>query len=626
VRRIPIGLLAAIAAYVVLRVLVVTTNFESVALPMFELYPMGTMAELQLRGIDFPLRYFYDNAAGQILMGFATIPIFAVFGSSYLALKLLPALLGLGVLVVVWMLLDRHASRRAANFAALLVAVGPPTLTKYSLINSGNHFENLFFTSVAILLAYRWFASAWKTKSGLFAYAFFAGFALFVFLGALIPVGILFGMHAGLRGARKTLTDLPVLLAGFALGVAPLFAVNAATSARGLGFLDAKFGAESSGRGGDVLARMADYLGPALARSGVFEPYAGLERGWLAASFLVAVGIAYCASLPGVMSSLATFARRLFAASPSTAEELRRFESAKWLPFVLYVPLAALAYGVSNFRLGGEYGAVEVAGYRYFLPTLLFAVILVAVWTDRWTLRGGRARIAAFALFTAAAIPCASSLAIPDWTFTSTGVGSKLDGYNLAQIARALSSARNAVPQDEIVARVQALPPDVRTKVVSALGFNLGVARAEKTVARGATLALDELLAPWPSSWHADFTRGLGHGLRFLGRARGAPIDSALEDARRVVTDDRALRSALEEGLARPGVALPMPWETANILAPNRDLLERRGHDSRGFAAGTRAACEALLERGIQIDARCAREVGLAADAVLAAETPPLGS
>lgn len=616
-RRIPIGLCVAIAAYVVLRVLVLATNFESVALPMYELYPMGTMAELRLRGLEFPLRYFYDNAAGQILMGFATIPIFATFGSSYLALKLLPALLGLGVLVVAWNLLDRHASRRAANFVALLIAIGPPTLTKYSLINSGNHFENLFFTSLAILLAYRWFASAWKTKGGLFAYAFAAGFALFVFLGALIPVGILFGMHAGLRGARKTLTDLPVLLAGFALGLAPLFAVNAATSARGLGFLDAKFGAESSGRGGDVLARMADYLGPALARSGVFEPYAGLERGWLAALFLVAAGIAYCASLSGVVTSLATFAGKLFAASPSTAEELRRFEAAKWIPFVLYVPLAALAYGVSNFRLGGDYGQVEVAGYRYFLPTLLCAVILVAVWTDRWLARGGRARLGAFALFTAAAIPCASSLAIPDWTFASTGVGSKLDGYNLAQIARALSSARNAVPHDEIVARVQSLPPEVRTNVVSALGFNLGVARAEKTVARGETLVLGESLTPWPSSWHADFTRGLGHGLRFLARARGAPIDSVLDDARRVVTDDRALRAALEEGLARPGVALPMPWETANILTPNRDLLERRGSYALGFAAGTRATCDALIERAIESDAAIALAAKRSAESVL---------
>lgn len=621
-RRIPIGLCAAIAAYVVLRVLVLATNFESVALPMFELYPMGTMAELRLRGLDFPLRYFYDNAAGQILMGFATIPVFAVFGSSYLALKLLPALLGLGVLVVVWKLLDAHVSRRAANLAALLIAVGPPTLTKYSLINSGNHFENLFFTSVAIFLAYRWFASAWKTKRGLFAYAFSAGFALFVFLGALIPVGILFGMHAGLRGARKTLADLPVLLAGFALGLAPLFAVNVATSGRGLGFLDAKFGDDSSGRGGDVLERMAEYLGPSLARSGVFESFAGLEREWLAALFLVAVGIAYLASVPGVLTGLGTFARKFFARSPSTAEELRRFEAAQLVPFILYVPLAALAYGLSNFRLGGHYGVVEAAGYRYFLPTLLFALVLVAVWTDRWMARGGRARIGALALFTATAIPCASSLAIPDWTFGSTGVGSKLDGYNLAQIARALSSARNAVPHDEIVARVQSMPPDVRANVVAALGFNLGIARAEKSVARGETLALDELLAPWPTSWHADFTRGLGHGLRFLTRARGAPIDAALEDARRVATQDGALRDALENGLARPGVALPMPWETESVLRENRDWLERRGRESRGFADGTWSTCASILERGVEADANAARMTELATKPWLAVENP----
>src|SRR6187402_734948 len=118
--RIPSGLVLAVVAYVVLRALIVATSFESISLPMYELYPMGTMAELALRGIDFPLRYFYDNAAGQILMGFLTVPVFAVFGSSYLALKLLPALLGLATLVVVWMLLSRHWSRRAANAAALL--------------------------------------------------------------------------------------------------------------------------------------------------------------------------------------------------------------------------------------------------------------------------------------------------------------------------------------------------------------------------------------------------------------------------------------------------------------------------------------------------------------------------
>src|SRR6187402_113923 len=121
--RIPSGLVLAVVAYVVLRALIVATSFESISLPMYELYPMGTMAELTLRGIDFPLRYFYDNAAGQILMGFLTVPVFALGGPSYLALKVLPALLGLATLFVVWALVDRHFSRRAATFAALLYAI-----------------------------------------------------------------------------------------------------------------------------------------------------------------------------------------------------------------------------------------------------------------------------------------------------------------------------------------------------------------------------------------------------------------------------------------------------------------------------------------------------------------------
>ena len=66
--------------------------------------------------------------------------------------------------------------------------------------------------------------------------------AIFVFFGALIPVGICAAMHLGLRGWRRTLRDVPVGIVGFAIGIAPLVVINGLTSARGLGFLGAKFG------------------------------------------------------------------------------------------------------------------------------------------------------------------------------------------------------------------------------------------------------------------------------------------------------------------------------------------------------------------------------------------------
>jgi hypothetical protein len=157
----------------------------------------------------------------------------------------------------------------------------------------------------------------------------------------------------------------------------------------------------------------------------VFEPFAGLSREALTILFLAAFGIAYLASIPSSARGLATFARGLFGAAPSADEERRRFDVAKFLPFVLYVPLAALAYGISNFRLGGHTPPVEIAGYRYYLPTILFALILVSVWADRWIGRGNVARFGGYALLSAAAIPSASSVGIVDWTFADRHVGSR---------------------------------------------------------------------------------------------------------------------------------------------------------------------------------------------------------
>jgi hypothetical protein len=51
VRALPLGLLAASVLYALLRWLIVDTSFDKVALWMFETYPMGTLAELAIRGV-----------------------------------------------------------------------------------------------------------------------------------------------------------------------------------------------------------------------------------------------------------------------------------------------------------------------------------------------------------------------------------------------------------------------------------------------------------------------------------------------------------------------------------------------------------------------------------------------
>ncbi|MBI5364972.1 MAG: glycosyltransferase family 39 protein [Planctomycetes bacterium] len=576
-KRVPWDLLAAAALYAVLRLLVLHTAFDQTAMPMYELFPMGTMAELAREGVDLPLAYLYDNAAGQILFGFVTRPFFALFGPSYLALKLVPFTLGLGTLFLLWTFLRANFGPRAAAIGAFLFALAPTTLFKYSLMNSGNHFENLFFVLFACVATYRFLRAG--ERWALFASGFASGFALFVFLGALIPVGLLLGLAVGVRGLRQALRDLPVALLGFGLGLAPLVLVNLATGARGLGFLQSKFAEIDERASGSVLERAGEFLTRHLLDCGVYEPLAGIPGAVLGALFLAAFAVAWLASAPSAARGVGGL---LLGLGKDATGASARFQAARCVPLLLYLPLAALAYGVSNFRIGGHGPPIVVAGYRYFLPHLLFALLLVAIVAERWIERGGARRLAGLAL---AGVPLFAGLAnasIVDWTFAKSGLGTHYAGYNLAQVGRALIAGRNALTEAAIQAHVARFPPLLRHRVVTSIGFNRGTLQIEELRERAGhpgadpewRLDLPRLCAGWPEEHALDLARGLGVALRFT--CGGSP--KGLAEMRRVLeavlADAPVLGPGVAEGACLPPGTEPLESRTAQLLGTNAALRD----------------------------------------------------
>lgn len=597
-RRIAWGLVAAIALYVGLRALILATNFEDVVMPNFELYPMGTMAELALRGVHFPARFYYDNAAGQLVIGQLTIPFFALFGPSYMVLKCVPAFLGLLTLVLLWLLLDRNFSRFAANLGAILFAVGPSTLVRYSVVCSGNHFENLFFTTFFLWLFYRHHGRV-RTRTSLFLAAFGAGLAIFVFLGALIPVGLCAAVHLGLRGWKRVLRDAPVALAGFAVGIAPLVVINTMTSARGLSFLGAKFAGGGPPRHGTILGRTGEFLGGRMVEAGMFEPAFGLSRTQWGFVFVAAFAVAYAASIPSVSRAVAALARGALRAQGDA--EADAFERAKLVPFVLYVPLAGVAFGISNMRLGGYVNNMEAGGYRYYLPTLLFAIVLGAVWTARWWRRGGGARVAAVLLGATFLASGATSLTIPDWTFHEVGNGWRYEGFNFAQMARGLVSAKNHLPTAEIIWRVQQWPPDVRERVVRAIGFNLGTAEAERAFDRRrgtGTYEIERVLAGYPIEWRPLMANGAGTALRWMTRmeARTGDLPSIL---RRVRPMEGAMFDEVVAGSASTNVGLVQGQEVFDTFSEDTELMTMDTPAMGAFERGCGEWFARLAQRGV---------------------------
>ena len=592
-------------AYFLLRGLILLTAFDRTAMVAYELHPMGTLPRVLLDGGSIPVEYFYDNAAGQLVTAYMALPFYALFGSTYLSLKLVPLLLGYGAMLAAWAFTKRHFGGRAAFFTALLFALGPGTLTKYSMLACGNHFENVFYTMLSLMAFWRAHATG-CTRRGLAFAGFTAGLSIFVFLGAITPVGILFAVHLGLRGWKRTLADLASLAPSFALGLLPLVLVNVATGGRALSFLGAKFGGGGAGEGPDlgrVAGRAQAFVVEHLPVASTYPDWLGMPGELAEWLFLGAFAGAFFLALPsaaGAVRELVAGAFRARGAAPGPLPEggLTRY---LLVPLVLYLPLTALAFGLSDLRVGGYNPPIECGGYRYFNPHFLLAVLLVGIQAQRLVSSPGAPRRAAgFALGGAALLAGLFNLAEIDPVPPQTNLGARYEGHNVKQTARTFLGKVNELPTDEVVRLTEGLEPVYRERVYHGLGFYSAFSAAFSGDLTQIDLAT--ILAPYPRERHADLARGVGTFLRFRQTAAGVlrPEARALLAAWQAAGHPQAERAI--EGTAtewRVLIALVTPQH----LAGNRALIadapaEQRASTARGFGQ----SCGRLLTRGIVVE------------------------
>ncbi len=610
-RRPPTGLLVALGLYVALRAAVLYLSFDQVAMTNYELYPMGTLPKAMLIGAKFPLQAYYDNAAGQLAIGFLALPLYLLFGSGWTSLKLVPALCGVGALLCVWSLLDRFVSRRAATLGALAFALGPSEFVlKYSLMASGNHFENLFFSSLAVWSFYKLHSDP-KSRYGrnLLLAGFCSGLALFIFLGAIIPVGIALGMHLGLRGWRGTGRDLGRALVGFAVGIAPLVYLNLFSGARGVAFLESSFGSKpGAGKSlGTILRRMGDFLGRDLPHAGFHQGFSSPHPTLPNALTVALFALAWLVILPRALAGLVGLVRALFAggARPSLSELAPT-------PLLLLPPLSALAFGLSSLRIDADWPLrLGVAGYRYFLPMFLVGMLTVMVVADRAMARGGVARIGGMLM---AGLLLASSLWNLAWIGSGTaGVGAHYRGWNFVQAARGLFNSSIALDGEQRLAIAGTLPPFYRARLYRGMGMNESMRWVVKTaggrgvkdfdLVREGSFPLAETLERYPERARPEVARGMGAGLRYYVGMRGQ------SDANLTLLVECFQKLAAREGewaqLAIEGAAqsrdFPLTWsEVPRILPRSRRLLELLPSELRpAYARGLGEVVGRLFARGI---------------------------
>ncbi|MDE0890842.1 MAG: glycosyltransferase family 39 protein [Planctomycetota bacterium] len=524
------GLATAIAVYALLRALLLYTAFDETVMPQYELYPMGTIPKILSGAGHIPIQFHYDNAAGQLFTGVVAWPIYALIGESYLALKLVPALLGVGGLIFLHLFLRENFSARAANIGALFFALGPvPTMMKYSVFAGGNHFEHIPFAIFTLWCFYRLHREhGGGDRRWLFITGVAMGFQLFILLGAAIPIALLGFMHLGLRGVRSALRDLSSLIPGALIGASPLIAINWATGGRSGEFV----GANLPKDGPSFFDRASEFAWERLGRAATFDDFFGMPAALAATLFLCVTAVVWFASLPGAMRGVRALALGVFSSGAKTAN----FDSARIVPLALYFPAIVVVYAVTTFKLYDLAPPMQAEGYRYYLPHFLFILCLFAVTVDRWLSLGGLKRAAGRALLCGGFFAASFNLTYIDFGFTHTGAGAHYAGYNYVQTARALFKPTN-IPvigkypgkwsewepdREEIVSTIETFGSPWREQLYIGAGWceaqKQYMANAAETAKGAPFLDTREFLSAYPEDVRGLVARGAGLTVRIFWR------------------------------------------------------------------------------------------------------------
>ena len=606
---------AAAVVYLALRALVLWTNFDGVSLPNYELTTLGNLAKVLSEGWrGVPLIEHYDNCGGQIVGGVLGVPLYAVFGDSFLTLKLVPVLLGLCAMFLSWWILERCASRRAAIVGVFLFALTPPTLVKYSMIACGNHFENLFFQLAAWALFLRAHSRAANPR-WLFAWALAAGFAVFVSLDCIFLVAILFLVHFAIRGPRRALRDAVVIVPGLVLGLVPLIWVQYASRGSVSGFLGGVFAAHESGVFARFFGRLFDLWTNLLPRAGVFESSGPISRNVAEALYLAAFLLAWT-SLAFVLVRGLMALRASFRDEETCGEsgDALRLSHLMYAPLVLYLPCFSASYAASamNFDLASP--PVEVFEFRYLVPHFLFSSMLIGVASARWIACGGWKRVLGGTLATLTLSTAVCTLPIVDWSFARAGSGRLHAGYDYEFYANLMLKDLRWNPERENLDRSSAqlaksiaeFPEEADNHLWFAVASRAAQIEFMRSEASGSQ-EIDPIpvlhIFDLDSGHSIDLARGVGSALRRIAQTRrAAKMDEVARWVVKLAESNDPRVAFVVEGLCLPYGARMQLWTEFDL---NLDL-ELRAKLPRSLIGahdrGEGFACGRLDRRGIAGD------------------------
>ncbi|MDP8257668.1 MAG: glycosyltransferase family 39 protein [Candidatus Alcyoniella australis] len=214
-----------------------------------EEYKTGSIAHLVIVGPQLPLLELTpgDYEGGTLVAGLLTVIPFKLLGENHLALKTVAIAFSLLLLVSIYLLVKRLASRTAALIAGGMLILAPPYVSQVTLLPWGNYAEAAALSALTFLIAMPMFERGSRSPIRMFALGLLAGFGTYMhygYLAAPLSVCLMWFARDRLRFFGPALL---YFLLGALIGFAPWILYNATHDFWGLQRIRDAIGSPGSG-------------------------------------------------------------------------------------------------------------------------------------------------------------------------------------------------------------------------------------------------------------------------------------------------------------------------------------------------------------------------------------------
>ncbi|MCY2960859.1 MAG: hypothetical protein NTY35_11890 [Planctomycetota bacterium] len=390
--------------------------FENGAVPHEEML-RGIAAQELLDGPLAPIqRYQVNNFwGGSLVVSILAAVPYAVFGPKLVALRAIALLFGLACVAILFVLLHRHASPRAAWIGAGLLAFAPPGYAMSSCTTYGTHLEA---NALALLVAWIFLEEQRAPRDGkasagwlTFALGSSAGFALWFGFSLILVLGVWIAHELARDRMFFARRRAAVLALGFLAGFWPWIRYQLVHGYSGLEIYDQGLAGHlaygiSRGQAAEKLLATFTSAGPLSFCFRDTLPAPGLWVGrvlvciavavlvrcaWLARSDVAALVRGVARGLPGTRATPATFALA-FLALFAVTYMLSAFDvsTRDWIFDLRYlmppVPFVCLAAGIVGAELARHGDAPRRVGTLAAVAIALVCALATArlARTDRY--------------------------------------------------------------------------------------------------------------------------------------------------------------------------------------------------------------------------------------------------